>query len=54
MARFLVTRELPTGGLDPLVDGGHEIVQRADDTSFTHDELVTAVAEVDALSLIHI
>jgi glyoxylate reductase len=49
VARVLVTRQLPTGGLDPLVDGSHEIVQRADDTPFTHDELCTAVADVDAL-----
>ncbi len=48
MARVLVTRILPDGGLDPLVARGHEIVQRADDTPFSHDELVAAVADVDA------
>lgn len=47
MARVLVTRALPEGGLDPL--GGHEIVQRRDDTPFSHDELVAAVADVDAV-----
>ena len=48
MARVLVTRILPDGGLDPLVARGHDIVQRADDTPFSHDELVAAVADVDA------
>jgi glyoxylate reductase len=49
VARVLVTRELPAGGLDPLLDGGHEIVQRDDDSQFTHDELCAAVADVDAV-----
>lgn len=49
MARVLVTRRLPDGGLDPLVAAGHEIVQRADDTPFTPDELRVAVANVDAV-----
>ena len=49
VARVLVTRELPAGGLDPLLDGGHEIDQRADDSQLTHDELCTAVADVDAV-----
>jgi glyoxylate reductase len=49
VARVLVTHQLPEGGLDPLLDGGHEIVQRADDTPFTHDELCAAVADVDAV-----
>ena len=43
LARVLVTRRLPAGGLDPLVDAGHELVERADDSPFTHDELVAAV-----------
>ena len=49
MARVLVTRQLPAGGLDPVVAAGHEIVQRADDTPWTHAELVAAVADVDAI-----
>ena len=49
MARVLVTRRLPDGGLDPLVAAGHEIVARDDDTPFTKDELCTAVGEVDAI-----
>jgi glyoxylate reductase len=47
MARVLVTRRLPDGGLDPL--DGHEIVQRDGDQPFTHDELVAAVPDVDAV-----
>jgi glyoxylate reductase len=49
LGRILVTRRLPDGGLDPLVDAGHEIVAREDDTPFTHDELVWAVGTVDAI-----
>ena len=49
MARILVTRQLPDGGLDPLVAAGHEVVQRDDDTPFTPDELRAAVADVDAV-----
>jgi len=47
MARVLVTRRLPPGGLDPLA--GHELVARDDDVPFTHDELVAAAGEVDAI-----
>ena len=35
MARVLVTRRLPDGGLDPLVEAGHELVTRDGDTPFT-------------------
>jgi glyoxylate reductase len=49
VARILVTRILPAGGLDPLVAAGHDILQRPDDRPFTHDELVAAVADVDAV-----
>jgi EAL domain-containing protein (putative c-di-GMP-specific phosphodiesterase class I) len=45
LARVLVTRQLPHGGLDPLVAAGHEIVQRADDTPFAPEELRAAVAD---------
>ena len=31
VARVLVTRQLPDGGLDPLVAAGHELVQREGD-----------------------
>ncbi len=49
MARILVTRTLPEGGLDPLLDEGHDVIRRDDDTPYTHAELVDAVAMVDAL-----
>src|SRR5262245_2214935 len=49
MARILVTRQLPDGGLDPLIDMGHDIAQRADDTPFTPEALRGAVADVDAV-----
>jgi len=49
LARVLVTRRLPAGGLDPLVAAGHELVQRDDDLPFTHDELVRMAPEVDAI-----
>lgn len=49
MARVLVTRRLPAGGLDPLVAAGHEVVARADDTPFTKAELIAAVGDVDAV-----
>ena len=49
MARVLVTRHLPGGGLDPLVAAGHELVRRDHDTPLTPEELVAAVAPVDAV-----
>ena len=49
MARVLVTRQLPAGGLDPLTSAGHTIVQRDDDTPFTPSELTAALADADAL-----
>jgi glyoxylate reductase len=47
--RVLVTRQLPEGGLDPLVHAGHDLITRLDDTPYTHDELVEHVPAVDAL-----
>jgi glyoxylate reductase len=48
VARVLVTRRLPDGGLDPLAD--HEIIgPNADDAPFTPDELLTHAATVDAI-----
>ena len=38
-------RRSPTGGLDPLLDEGHDVVQRADDTPYTHAELVELAAD---------
>jgi len=49
VARVLITRHLPAGGLDPLVDAGHQLIQRPDDVALTHDELISAVGEVDAI-----
>jgi glyoxylate reductase len=49
LARVLVTRRLPPGGLDPLVDAGHELVQRDDDRPFTLNELVAVAANIDAM-----
>jgi glyoxylate reductase len=49
VARVLVTRRLPDGGTDPLVDAGHEIVARDDDTPFSPDELRDAARDVDAV-----
>ncbi|HTZ08921.1 MAG TPA: NAD(P)-dependent oxidoreductase, partial [Acidimicrobiales bacterium] len=49
MARVLVTRHVPEGGLDPVVAAGHELVQRAEDVALGHDELVEAAGAVDAV-----
>ena len=48
MARVLVTRRLP-GGLDPLVEAGHELIQSEGDRAFTHDEIVEQASGVDAI-----
>jgi glyoxylate reductase len=48
VARILVTRQLPEGGLDPLA--GHEIIgPNADDAPYTPAELQAAAADVDAI-----
>jgi glyoxylate reductase len=48
VARVLVTRRLPDGGLDPL--SGHELVgPDAGDRPYAHDELVELAAQVDAI-----
>jgi glyoxylate reductase len=49
MARVVVTRRLPAGGLDPLLADGHDVVERDDDVPFTHDELVAVAADADAI-----
>jgi len=48
LARVLVTRRLP-GGLDPLVEAGHELIQPEGDRAFTHDEIVEQASGVDAI-----
>ena len=48
MGRVLVTRRLPSGGLEPLAD--HELVgPNADDAPYSHAELVAHAGEVDAI-----
>jgi glyoxylate reductase len=49
VARVLVTRRLPEGGLDPLIDAGHDLVRRADDSPYTQVELLDLVGSVDAV-----
>jgi glyoxylate reductase len=48
LARVLVTRRLP-GGLDPVVEAGHELIQPDGEQSFTHDDLVGMAPEADAI-----
>jgi glyoxylate reductase len=48
LARVLVTRRLP-GGMDPLVEAGHELIEPDGERSFTHDELVGIAPEADAI-----
>ena len=48
MARVLVTRRLP-GGLDPLIEAGHELIEPEGDRPFTHDEIVHQASGVDAI-----
>jgi glyoxylate reductase len=48
MARVLVTRALPDGGLEPL--SGHELIgPKADDSPYSHDELCGYASECDAI-----
>ena len=49
MKRVLVTRRLPDGGLDPLAREGVELLTRDGDELYTHDELVEAARDVDAI-----
>jgi glyoxylate reductase len=48
LARVLVTRRLP-GGMDPLVEAGHELIEPDGERTFTHDELVAMAPEADAI-----
>src|SRR4051812_8764369 len=48
MARVLVTRRLPDGGLDPLA--GHDLVgPKPDDAPYSREELCTLAGDVDAI-----
>jgi glyoxylate reductase len=49
VARVLVTRRLPEGGLDPLIGDGHDLVQRTDDSPYTQAELIELAGSVDAM-----
>jgi glyoxylate reductase len=49
VARVLVTRRLPAGGLDPLVAAGHEVVENADDAPISPDDLAAAAGDADAI-----
>jgi glyoxylate reductase len=49
VARVLVTYDLPPGGTDPLVAAGHEIVSVDDEQPLTHDKLVAAARDADAI-----
>jgi glyoxylate reductase len=49
MARVLVTRQLPDGGIDPLVAAGHDLVQRPGDDPYTTAELVALAGGFDAI-----
>ena len=46
---MLVTRRLPDGGLDPLLDAGHEVVQRSGDDPYEPADLAAAAADADAM-----
>jgi len=48
LARVLVTRRLPPGGLDPLTEAGHELVE-PDGERFSHDEVVARAPDADAI-----
>lgn len=49
MGRVLVTRHVPEGGLDPLAEAGHEVVQRLEDVPYSATELAAAAAECDGI-----
>ncbi|MCJ7671215.1 MAG: D-glycerate dehydrogenase [Acidimicrobiia bacterium] len=50
MARVLVTRRLPDGGIDPLLAAGHDVVVgHDDDRPLAPDELRDAMPDVDAV-----
>jgi glyoxylate reductase len=49
LARVVVTRRLPEGGLDPLLAAGHELVPNDDDRPLTHAQLCAAAAGADGI-----
>ncbi len=49
MARVVVTRRLPEGGLDPLFAAGHDVVANEADERFSDAELCAAAVEADGI-----
>ena len=49
MGRVLVTRPLTEGGIDPLLEAGHEIVLHDNGSSLSPDELARLAAEFDGI-----
>lgn len=49
MARVLVTRPLIEGGTDPLVEAGHEVVERGEGAPLSRGELVGLAPEFDGI-----
>jgi glyoxylate reductase len=49
VARVLITRRLTPGGTDPLVQAGHEIINRDDDVPLTADELLAGAGDSDGI-----
>ncbi len=49
MARVLVTRPLIEGGTDPLLDAGHEILERGEEVPLSPSELAELAAECDGI-----
>ena len=49
MARVVITRRLPDGGVDPLRAAGHDVATNDTDEARTHDELCAAAAAADGI-----
>ncbi|HXA31240.1 MAG TPA: D-glycerate dehydrogenase [Acidimicrobiales bacterium] len=49
MGDVLVTRHLPEGGLDPLVQAGHTLIQNKTDDRYSTEELAKLAPEVDGI-----
>jgi glyoxylate reductase len=49
LARVVVTRRLPEGGLDPLFAAGHDVVANDEDLPFSQAELCATAAEADGI-----
>ena len=49
MARVVVTRRLPEGGVDPLLAAGHDVAENEGDVAFSQPELCAAAADADAM-----